>query len=99
MILLLTIRNIENKKYRTNEYVNLNVYFFNKFKNINTPAIVYIIREVYIIEGFKINILTGVNLFTVKDFVLNLVKKIIIIGSYKGFIIEITVIPRVNERV
>jgi len=59
MILLLTVRGIENKKYRTSEYVNLNINFFSKFKGINTPATAYIIREIYIIENFKTNILVG----------------------------------------
>ena len=98
MASLLTVRGIGNKKHRTSEYVNLNIYFLNKLKNTDAVVITHITREAYIIEGFKINILTGVNLLAVKNFVINLIKKIIKINNYKNIIIKLIVILRINKR-
>ena len=98
MASLLIIYGIKNKKHRISEYVNLNIYFLKKLKNTDAVVIIYITRETYIIKSFKINILAGVDLFAVKNFVINLIKKITLINNYKGIIIELAVILRINKR-
>jgi hypothetical protein len=95
---LLIIYDIKNKKHRINKYVNLNIYFLNKLKNINTVVITYITRETYIIKGFKVNILINVNLFAIKNFIINLIKKTASINNYKNIIIKLTITSRINKR-
>jgi hypothetical protein len=94
----LTVRGIESKKYRINEYVNLNIYLLSKLKNIDAVVTAHITRETHIIKGFKINVLAGVNLLAAEGFIINLTKKTASINNCKGITIELTIIPRINKR-
>ena len=91
------IKGIKSDKYKTNKYVNLNLYLLKILLN-NFNVIIYIIKKAYLIKNLKAKVLANVNLIENKNFVINLKKRIVIIGYYENIIIPLAVIPRANDR-
>ena len=61
MILLVLIRELENRIVKTNKYIILIIYI-DKVLNNNTSKIVYFIIKIYLIKNLKINILIKNNI-------------------------------------
>ena len=74
------IRKIENREYFNFNYVNLNLYLKNKFKN--KIFIIYIKRNVYVVDNFKIKMFIDINIICSKEITINLQIRQFIINNY-----------------
>ena len=76
----ITIREIDDREYFNFDYVNLNIYLKNKLKK--NSSIVYIKRNVYIINNLKIKMLIDIDIICSKNITTNLQIRNLIINNY-----------------
>lgn len=84
MTFLITICEIENNRYSTNEYAIKKLYFYDT-KN-DKFVIAKIIREIHLVDKLKVNMLIDNDLLKSKNVVINVVNKTIFITIYNVFI-------------
>ena len=73
------IRNIDNREHVNFDYVNLNIYFKNKFKE--KSSIVYVKRNVYVINNLRVKMLIDINIMCLKKMTINLQTRKLIIDN------------------
>ena len=67
MLISITIKDIEIKRYKVNECIKIKIYLFNKNNNF-----ILIKREFYIIDNLTIKALINIDIIKSKDIILNL---------------------------
>ena len=82
MIISLSIKKINNKIIRINEYVMISIYVRDTFNNLTKT--IYFIIKIHIINDFKINIFIDINTITSKGIFINLNVKILILIKCQG---------------
>ena len=68
------IREIEFSKYETFEYIIQNLYF-SKLDDKDHKMLIYIRRELYIVDDLRTKMLIGNDILELKDFVINVINK------------------------
>ena len=95
--MIINIRDIGSLKYITNEYYLINLYISNIIKE--KPLLVYLRREIYIIDDLKIKILIRVNILSFKRILINVGEKKLLIRSYNNLIADIKIKAKNNMKV
>ena len=80
------MRDLDINIYNINEYINLEIYLSDK----NNNNITLIKKEFYIVNNFIIKIFISIDILKPEGIVLDIIKDIIIIISYKN--LEILII-------
>ena len=78
MSTFMTMRGINVNMYNVNEYVKLQMYFFDK------NGIVRVEKEFYIVDNLVIKAFIDINIIKSKDMILDIKKDVIIIELYKN---------------
>lgn len=91
------VREIGSNRYLTDEYVFLDFYIIGRIQG--RPTIVYITREVHVVDSLKVKMLIGVNVFKSESIIFNFRRKILIIKSCQNLIADIHVFIKDNIRV
>ena len=95
MIILLLIKEVDNKIIHINEYIIISIYIRNTFNNLIKT--IYFIIKIYIINNFKINILIDINIITSKKMLMNLNTKILILTKYQELQAFLNVVIKLNS--
>ncbi len=66
------IRGFSFKIYYSNKFIIITFLLYNLVSE--KPIIIYITREIYIVNNLKVKILIGVDILTLKAIVLNFIK-------------------------
>ena len=86
-----------SRKYTTNEYYLINLYIPNIIKE--KPSLVYLRREVYIINDLKAKILIKVNILGSEYILINIGEKKLLIRSCDNLIAKIKIKAKDNMKV
>jgi hypothetical protein len=81
MILPLRVRGVNISKYKINEYIILLIYFPG-INNNRKKVLIYIKREVYLVDSLRVKIFINNNIILLKGIIINIIKKSIYINSY-----------------
>ena len=99
MAFLIIIRGIGFNKYATTNYALINLYILKKNRDCNLIKVL-IIREVYIVKGFKVKILIRINIIRPKKINILVSFKELSVGSCKIIsLIKITFKKYIIKRV
>ena len=80
MTIEITIRSIDVNKHKTKKYV-ISLIYFQKKNSFEKKIRACLIREIHLIENFKINILINTDIFTSENFVLDFKQNQTLINS------------------
>jgi hypothetical protein len=81
MALPLRVRGVNISKYKIDEYVILLIYFPG-IDNNEKEVLVYIRREIYLVDNLKTKIFINNNIILFKGIIINIIKKSVYINSY-----------------
>ena len=88
----ITIRGVGQGTYRCNEFARLDIYLQG-----SPTALIH--RDVHIVDGLKAKMLIGVDIIGSERIIIDVPRRIVIVGSCRNVKIPITVAPRAERRI